>query len=68
MEGPVVANVVLLGESDRLPAGARWTDAMAAELGPDHQVIAEGLGGRTTVHDDPIEGAKDQGSTCYPRS
>ena len=52
---------VRLGESDRLPAGARWPDAMAAELGPDHQVIAEGLGGRTTVHDDPIEGGRRSG-------
>lgn len=35
----------------------RWTSIMAAELGPDWHVIAEGHPGRTSVFDDPIEGA-----------
>jgi lysophospholipase L1-like esterase len=39
----------------RLPREARWTGVMQRELGPDHYVIEEGLGGRTTVFDDPIE-------------
>ncbi len=36
---------------------------MAAELGPGWDVIGEGLSGRTTVHDDPIEGAHKNGRT-----
>ncbi len=35
--------------------GVRWTGVMAAALGPEHQVIEEGLGGRTTVFTDPLE-------------
>lgn len=34
----------------------RWPGVMAACLGPGWQVIEEGLSGRTSVHDDPIEG------------
>ena len=33
----------------------RWPTVMQRELGPEYEVIAEGLRGRTTVHDDPIE-------------
>ena len=55
-----------LDASDRLPYGDRWPDVMAAELCPDHQVIAEGLGGRTTVHDDPIEGGCRSGIDILP--
>ena len=39
----------------RLPRHVRWTGVMQAALGPDHHVIEEGLPGRTTVFDDPIE-------------
>ena len=35
----------------------RWPGIMRAALGPGWLVIEEGLSGRTTVHDDPIEGA-----------
>jgi lysophospholipase L1-like esterase len=38
----------------RFPRAQRWTTVLQRELGPDFEVIAEGLGGRTTVHDDPI--------------
>ncbi len=41
----------------------RWVGVLAAALGPDWIVIAEGLGGRTTVSDDPIEGAEKNGKT-----
>ncbi len=45
----------------------RWTGVLAATLGPEWLVIAEGLGGRTTVSDDPIEGAEKNGRTyLYP--
>ena len=66
----VVATVVCFGDSNtwgysveraadpvpRLPAEERWVSVTARALGPSHMVIAEGLPGRTTVFDDPIEG------------
>ena len=39
----------------RLPRDMRWTGVMRASLGPAHEVIEEGLNGRTTVFHDPIE-------------
>jgi lysophospholipase L1-like esterase len=39
----------------RFAPQVRWTGVMQRELGPDHSVIEEGLNGRTTVFDDPIE-------------
>jgi len=38
----------------RFARALRWPTVMQNELGADFEVIAEGLGGRTTVHDDPI--------------
>lgn len=43
----------------------RWGDVLAAELS-DHEIIVEGLPGRTTVHDDPVEGAYRNGLTVLP--
>ena len=39
----------------RFPRAQRWPSVSQRELGADFEVIAEGLNGRTTVHDDPIE-------------
>lgn len=39
----------------------RWPDVLAAELGAGFEVIAEGHPGRSTVHDDPIEGGHKAG-------
>jgi lysophospholipase L1-like esterase len=39
----------------RFPRAQRWPSVLQRELGADFEVIAEGLNGRTTVHDDPIE-------------
>ncbi len=39
----------------------RWAGVMEAALGEDWDVIVEGLPGRTSVHDDPIEGAYRNG-------
>jgi lysophospholipase L1-like esterase len=39
----------------RLGPDARWTGVAAAALGPDVRVVEEGLNGRTTIVDDPIE-------------
>ena len=44
---------------DRFPRDVRWTGVLAAALGPERQIIEEGLNGRTTVWDDPIEGYKN---------
>ena len=46
--------------------GVRWGDRMAEALGPDWEVVTEGLPGRTTVHDDPIEGAYRNGLSVLP--
>ena len=40
---------------ERFPRAQRWPSVLERELGADFEVIAEGLNGRTTVHDDPIE-------------
>ncbi len=48
---------------DRYGADERWPGVMQQELGADWRVIEEGLPGRTTVHDDPIEGAYMNGKT-----
>ena len=39
--------------------GPRWTGVLQAALGGDFTVIEEGLNGRTTVWNDPIEGYKN---------
>jgi lysophospholipase L1-like esterase len=39
----------------RFPAATRWTGVMSAALGAGFRVIEEGLNGRTSVFDDPIE-------------
>jgi lysophospholipase L1-like esterase len=39
----------------RLARDKRWTGVMERRLGPGHRVIEEGLNGRTTVFEDPIE-------------
>jgi lysophospholipase L1-like esterase len=44
---------------ERLPFDVRWPGAMRADLGSAFHVIEEGLSGRTTVWDDPIEGSKN---------
>ena len=39
----------------RYPLNVRWTGVLADRLGPDYHVIEEGLNGRTTRWDDPME-------------
>lgn len=40
---------------NRLSYESRWTSVLAKELGRGYLIIPEGLNGRTTVFDDPIE-------------
>lgn len=51
-----------LGQSGRYHAEQRWPAVMAKQLGEEWAVIDEGQPGRTTVHDDPIEGAHRNGA------
>jgi lysophospholipase L1-like esterase len=44
---------------ERYGLDERWTGVLARELGSSCRVIEEGLGGRTTLWDDPIEGYKN---------
>lgn len=41
---------------DRFGPNERWPGVLRRELGPAWYVLEEGLSGRTTVHNDPIEG------------
>jgi lysophospholipase L1-like esterase len=44
----------------------RWPGALEAKLGGQARVIAEGLGGRTTVHDDWFTSADRNGARVLP--
>ena len=44
---------------NRFDESTRWTGVLQAALGSDFTVIEEGLNGRTTVWNDPIEGFKN---------
>jgi lysophospholipase L1-like esterase len=54
------------GMWDRLAPAERWPGVAAAELGSGWTLIEEGLPGRTTVRDDPIEGTHKNGRTTLP--
>ncbi|MCL5998585.1 MAG: SGNH/GDSL hydrolase family protein [Chloroflexi bacterium] len=51
---------------DRFPRDDRWTGVLRQTLGGDYLVIEEGLNGRTTVWDDPIEGYKNGATYLIP--
>jgi lysophospholipase L1-like esterase len=57
--------VPALGQGSRMAKADRWTTHFAAAL-PGWEVIVEGQPGRTTVHDDPVEGAHRNGLTVLP--
>ena len=42
----------------RFAPEVRWTGVLQSSLGPEYRVIEEGLNGRTTVWEDPVEGDK----------
>ncbi len=44
---------------ERYPVSSRWTTLLQKNLGENYWIIEEGLNGRTTVWDDPIEGDKN---------
>ncbi|TVR02478.1 MAG: hypothetical protein EA403_08780 [Spirochaetaceae bacterium] len=43
----------------RYPREERWTGRLQQQLGEGYWVVEEGQNGRTTVHDDPVEGSKN---------
>ncbi|WP_125152361.1 SGNH/GDSL hydrolase family protein [Clostridium rectalis] len=43
-------------DGSRYKKKIRWTNILQEELGSEYDIISEGLNGRTTVWDDPIEG------------
>ena len=53
-----------LGQSDRFAPGTPWPDVLATLTGDT--VFTEGLPGRTTVHDDPIDGGARNGAAVLP--
>ena len=50
----------------RYPRQVRWPGVLRRELGEGYLVTEEGLNGRTTVWDDPIEGYKNGRSYLIP--
>jgi lysophospholipase L1-like esterase len=48
---------------DRFGPTERWPGVLRDALGAPWLIVEEGLSGRTTVHDDPIEGAHKNGRT-----
>lgn len=69
-------NILCFGDSNthgcnpsggRWPRDVRWTGRLQEILGPDYYVIEEGLNGRTTVFDDPLEFYRN-GLTALPYS
>lgn len=45
----------------RFAENVRWTGVLASSLGTGYRVIEEGLNGRTTAFDDPVEGLHKNG-------
>lgn len=60
--------VPMAGPDDRRrhPEAVRWPGVLAAALGPLWRVLDEGHPGRTTLHDDPLEGANRNGLKALP--
>ena len=51
---------------ERFPSDVRWTGVLKQGLGDGYEVIEEGLDGRTTVWEDPIEGYKNGKTYLIP--
>lgn len=54
-----------IGHMGRFGRNDRWPGRLQRLL-PDWEVIAEGLPGRTTLHDDPVDGAHKNGLAMLP--
>lgn len=60
--------MTFLNQRERFDHQTRWTGHLRNSLGPDWEIIEEGLPGRTTLHDDPIDGAHMNGLSHLPVS
>ncbi|MFC4668718.1 SGNH/GDSL hydrolase family protein [Seohaeicola nanhaiensis] len=54
------------GPNPRYGRDQRWPGVLAGLLGYGWHVVEEGLGGRTTLRDDPVEGAMRNGLRALP--
>ncbi len=54
------------GTDERYAKNQRWPGVMERELGDDYRIIEEGLNGRTTIWEDPIEGHKSEKNYLTP--
>lgn len=54
-----------LGSDPIHPRHVRWAGVMGAELGDGFDIVVEGLPGRTTVFDDPVEGEYRNGLRSF---
>lgn len=55
-----------IGAEGTLGPDDRWAGHLARGLGPGWRLTVEGLPGRTTVHDDPLNGAWKNGLAVLP--
>jgi lysophospholipase L1-like esterase len=53
-------------DASRFPPDVRWPGVMRRALGEGYTIIEEGLNGRTTVWDDPIEGYRSAKEYLIP--
>ncbi len=53
-------------DNGRYGLDVRWGSVLRTTLGEGYWVIEEGLGGRTTVHPDPVEGENRSGKMYLP--
>lgn len=53
-------------DAKRFGRDIRWTGILRQQLGEDYEVVEEGLNGRTTVWDDPIEGQRNGETYLVP--
>ncbi|GAA4649722.1 SGNH/GDSL hydrolase family protein [Kistimonas scapharcae] len=54
------------GTAARYPLQLRWPSVLQATLGTDYHVIAEGLTGRYTVHEDPFRVGRNGAALLQP--
>lgn len=76
MERQAVRQILCYGDSNtwgfdpidgsRHPYGVRWTSVLARLLGPAYHVIPEGMNGRTTVYEDPVEPGRNGLEYLHP--
>lgn len=54
------------GSGLRYPKHQRWTSVLQEQLGDEFSIISEGMNGRTTVFEDPLEAGRSGLAACIP--